>query len=160
MVEPQQSGKLVSPMAWALFVGWLHLLGFGLASAGVWMRGRGFEKRDLGLTFVGDNVWGLSALVSISTGLWRAFGPHDKGSAYYLQADAFHLKMTVFGLLFLLELWPMVTLIRWRTRQQRGQAIDLAPMARFAIINRIQIGLLLLMPFFAMAMARGVRFIG
>ena len=70
--------------------------------------------------FLADSLWGLAALLWVTTGLWRAFGGLEKGSAFYLGSTAFWIKMTLLGLILVLEVWPMVTLIRWRLARARG----------------------------------------
>jgi putative membrane protein len=81
----------------------------------------------------------------------------EKGTAYYLAQPFFHAKMGLYLLLALLELWPMVTLIRWRVDRSRGREPDLAPVAMFARINTVEIVGVLVMPLLAAAMARGLR---
>ncbi len=49
----------------------------------------------------------------------------------------------------------MMTLIKWRARVARGEAIDTSPARTFARISLIQAGLLGLMVLAATAMARG-----
>ncbi len=90
-----------------MFTHWLlaaiHLSAFGLALAAIATRNRAFKRiaatdspqvADLRALFRADTGWGLTALVLIVTGLMRAFGGFEKGSAYYLHAPLFHLKMT------------------------------------------------------------------
>jgi putative membrane protein len=105
--------------------------------------------------FYADNGWGIAALLSISTGLWRAFGGLEKGSAYYLQNHLFLAKLGLYAAVFLLELWPMTTLIRWRQRLKRGQEIDTSRAGAFATISRIEAALLIVMVLLAVSMARG-----
>ena len=107
-----------------------------------------------GITTLGP--WGIAALLWVSTGLARAFAGLEKGSAYYLSNDAFLLKMTLLGLVLLLEIWPMVTLIRWRIQLARGETIDTQPASRFALITTAQTILVIAMVFAAAAMARGI----
>lgn len=67
---------------------------------------------------------GISAGILLITGLMRAFGGYEKGTDYYLHQPLFHLKMTLFVIILLLELAPMITLIKWRIALGRGAAID------------------------------------
>ncbi|MBI2469057.1 MAG: DUF2214 family protein, partial [Candidatus Rokubacteria bacterium] len=50
----------------------------------------------------------------------------EKGAEFYLGSRLFRLKLGLFALVFLLEAWPMATLIRWRLRRQRGAPPDTA----------------------------------
>src|SRR5690606_29290885 len=101
-----------------------------------------------------DSWWGISALLFIGTGLWRAFGGLEKGSDYYLGSTAFHVKMGLLLMILALEVRPMTTLIRWRVANARGQSIDLAASDTIARISTIQLLLLAGMVVMATAMAR------
>jgi putative membrane protein len=138
----------------------LHLLGLGLGLGAVWVRGRGLrgplDPAGLRRVFLADTVWGLAALLWIGTGLWRLLGGTEKPTDYYLHSHAFMTKMALLLLILALELRPMITLIRWRTRVGRGELPDtrLAPL--LARISFIQAGIVVLMVFAATAMARGL----
>lgn len=99
---------------------------------------------------------GTVRLVLIVTGLMRAFGGYEKGSAYYLHAPFFHLKMTALVLILLLEIVPMLGLIRWRiaARQQRMPEIGRA--RTYVQIGHWQAVLVIVIVFAAAGMARGV----
>ncbi|MGH7449315.1 MAG: DUF2214 family protein, partial [Longimicrobiales bacterium] len=77
----------------------LHLLALGFGLGAIWVRAmslRGaIDSAALRRAFHADAIWGMAALVWISTGLLRAFAGLEKGSAYYLQNHAFWLKMTL-----------------------------------------------------------------
>jgi putative membrane protein len=104
---------------------------------------------------MGDNLWGVAAMLWLGTGLYRLFAL-EKGAAYYGANSFFHAKMGMFALIFALELWPMIIFIRWRIARRKGEAIDTSPARRFAIISDIQTLLVLLMVFAAAGMARGM----
>jgi len=55
-----------------------------------------------------------------------------------------------------LEVWPMVTLIKWRIRLGRGEAFDGSAAPAIARISMMQAGLVVLMVLAAAAMARGL----
>lgn len=143
----------------------LHLLALGIGLGAVWMRSRalaavGRAGAPLQPAFYADNFWGLAAVLWLITGLLRAFGNYEKGSTYYLGNALFIAKMFCFVLLFLLEIRPMITLIRWRLQSRRGQTPDTGPASAFARIGYLQAALLVLMVILATGMARGVGFIG
>jgi putative membrane protein len=142
-----------------LLLAWLHLLALGIGLAAVWTRGRALrhplDKASLQHVFLADTFWGVAAVLWIVTGLLRAFAGFEKGTPYYLQNDAFLLKMGLLGLILLLEVWPMVTLIRWRIRVGRGELPDTTPASAIARISWVQTGLVILMVLAATAMARG-----
>jgi putative membrane protein len=139
----------------------IHLLALAIGVAAVWTRARGFRAlsgdiKQLARVFAADGFWGLSALLWLGTGLPRAFGGLEKGADYYLGNPLFHAKLTLFGLIVLLELWPMITLIRWRTRLRRGEPIDTSKARTFARISEVQAGLVVAIVFLATALARGL----
>jgi putative membrane protein len=137
----------------------LHLLGLGIGLGSVWARARTFsgtlDASGLRRLFYADSWWGIAALVWISTGLMRAFGGLEKGSHYYLANYLFHLKMGLFLLIFALEIWPMITLIKWRIATKRGQAIDSSRAPLFSTISYVQAALLVAIVGCAVSMARG-----
>ena len=137
-----------------------HLLALGIGLGALWVRGRGLrgtlDAAGLKRVFAADNLWGMAAGLWVLTGLWRAFGGLEKGTAYYLASRAFEVKMGLFAAIGLLELWPMVMLIGWRLRMKKGETPDLRPARIFARISEVQVGLLVAMVLAATAMARGL----
>lgn len=141
----------------------VHLLVVVLGFWAVLVRGTNFRRLATGVgevrsVLIADNIWGISALVLLVTGGMRAFGGFEKGADYYLQQPLFHLKMTLFVLILLLEVAPMVTLIKWRIALARGAAIEAGRAKLFARISHVEALLLLLMVIAATGMARGVMF--
>ncbi|MDD0994516.1 DUF2214 family protein [Pseudomonas sp. TNT2022 ID1044] len=141
----------------------VHLLVVVLGFWAVLVRGTNFRRLATGVgevrsVLIADNIWGISALVLLVTGGMRAFGGFEKGADYYLQQPLFHLKMTLFVLILLLEVAPMVTLIKWRIALARGAAIEAGRAKLFARISHVEALLLLLMVIAATGMARGVTF--
>lgn len=140
----------------------LHLLALPLGLGSVWVRGRALRAArsadDLGPVFLADNLWGLAAVLWLVTGLLRAFGGLEKGTSYYLHDRVFYAKMGLFLLVFLLELRPMVTLIRWRIALRRGAVLDTSTAPELGRTSQIQAAIVVLMVFAATAMARGLFF--
>lgn len=138
----------------------IHLLGLGLGLGAIWSRSRALrdlsDPKNIQRALFADTLWGIAALLWITTGLARAFAGLEKGSAYYLANDAFWIKMSLLALVLVLEIWPMVTLIRWRIQLARGEAINAQHASRFALISALQTVLVVAMVFAATAMARGL----
>ena len=138
----------------------LHLMGLGVGLGAVWARARGFQGTldapGLRRLFVADSWWGLAAVLWIGTGLWRLLAGIEKPTGYYLHNHVFWLKMTALIGILLLEIAPMVTLIKWRVQAARGTPVDARRASQFATISYVQAGLVLLMVVAATAMARGV----
>lgn len=138
----------------------LHLLTLPLGAGALFARGRALRRAqnegDLKEMFRADDLWGLAAVLWIGTGVWRAFGGLEKGTAYYLANPWFHAKIGLFLLVFLLELRPMITLIRWRRARRRGTPIDLGRARVLARIGDLELALVVAIVFLAAGMARGV----
>lgn len=145
------------------FLAAVHLLAFALGFWAVLTRGTALRRLAVGAgevrsVLVADNLWGISAVILLVTGGMRAFGGYEKGTDYYLHQPLFHLKMTLFVLILLLEVAPMVTLIKWRIALGRGTTIEIGRTKLFARISHIEALLVLLIVVAATGMARGVTF--
>jgi putative membrane protein len=149
----------VTTLRWLIAA--LHLLALGIGLGAVWARGRALrgplDTAGLRRVFAADAWWGLAALLWLGTGIPRAFAGLEKGTAYYVGQPVFWIKMALFGLVFALELAPMLALIRWRVQVGRGESVDTSRAAAFATISGVQAGLLVLIVLAATAMARGLR---
>lgn len=140
-----------------------HLFALAIGLPSVIMRGKALKDLQtdpsaLQRVFFADNLWGIAAILWIATGLFRAFGPFEKGSGFYLHSGTFLIKMGIFAVLFSLELWPMITFIRWRIAQAKGRPINTSRAGLFFKFNTAEIVLTIAMPFFASMMARGIGF--
>jgi putative membrane protein len=141
-------------------IAFLHLLTFGIGATSCWARARALSRlRDetgLKEVFFADNMWGVAALLWIGTGLWRAFGGLEKGTDFYLHDTAFIIKMTLFLLVFALEIRPMATLISWRIRQRKGLQIDIGSAQSLSRTTYVELALLVPIVLMATAIARGI----
>jgi len=141
----------------------LHLLALGIGLGAVWARARAFGERPLDSGAVrralaADAWWGIAALLWIVTGLWRMLAGSEKATSYYLHNDVFRAKMGFLVLILALEVWPMVTLIRWRAvagRVSSGWQPDARSAARIRGISYVEALLVIAMVVAAAAMARG-----
>lgn len=140
----------------------VHLLTFGLGVYSVWSRANALKKLkdESGISDVlaADNLWGIAAALWLATGLWRAFGGLEKGSEFYLHNTAFIIKMSLFALIFALELKPMITFIRWRALLRKKEKIDLSVAPSLARLSYIELILLIPIVSMAAAMARGILY--
>jgi putative membrane protein len=143
----------------AAVVSALHVLALALGLPAVYLRGRalrgGLDGNGLARLFAADNVWGVAAVLWIATGLARAFGGLEKGTEFYLGSSMFWLKMDLFAAILLLEIWPMVTFIRWRAGLRRGRAPDTGRARALYVVNHVEMALVVAMVFAAAFMARG-----
>lgn len=146
-------------MTTRLLLATVHLLALGIGLGAIWARARALRGRldvdGLRRVFAADTWWGIAAILWIGTGLWRLLGGVEKGTSYYLHNHAFFAKMGLLGLVLALELWPMITLIRWRLRVQRGEVPDTGVARQLSLVSTLQTALVVLMVFAAVAMARG-----
>ena len=146
-----------------LSLAWLHLVALGLGLGAVIYRGSALRELPaagaLKRAFRSDALWGIAALLWIATGVWRLLGATEKGVMYYMTNHAFFAKMGLFVAILLLELWPMITLIRWRAALARGgtpeSVVHLPTAKRLAIISHVEALLVVAIVFAAVAMARG-----
>ena len=138
----------------------LHYLALAIGLPAVFLRGRALKGTldDAGFRrlFAADTAWGVAAALWVVTGLLRAFGGLEKGSAYYLQSHLFYVKMGLFLAIVALEIRPMLTLMRWRQARRRGSRVDTSQAPALLQVNHIQLGLAVVMVFVASAMARGL----
>jgi putative membrane protein len=143
----------------AAVVSALHVLALALGLPAVFLRGRALkgplDERGVARVLAADNVWGLAALLWIASGLLRAFAGLEKGAAFYLSSRLFWAKMALFLAVLLLEVWPMVTFIRWRVARGRGQAPDTGGARRLYTLNHLELALVVVIVFVAAFMARG-----
>ena len=154
-----------------LTLAWLHLIALGIGLWAVLARGQALREAAreipgvgaLRRAFLADAHWGVAALLWIGTGLWRYLGSTEKATAYYNANHIFLTKMALLVVILALEIWPMVTLIRWRVALGRpgagsggaGPSINSAAAARIATISYVQGLIVMVMVFTAVAMARG-----
>jgi len=102
-----------------------------------------------------DSVWGIAALLWVVTGLLRAFGGLEKGSAFYLHSALFWVKMGLFLAVLALEMRPMITFIVWRRVLARGQTPDTSSARALYAITHAEMAIVVAMVFVAAFMARG-----
>ncbi len=141
-----------------------HVFGIAIALGSIYLRARAFfdvaggDRAALARAFRADNAWGISALLVIGSGVARAFGGLEKGTYFYTHNYAFMLKLTLFAVVVLLEVWPMVTLVRWRIALGRGRVVDdvvlRAHAAVFARISAVEAALVAVLIVVAPFMAR------
>jgi putative membrane protein len=143
----------------AAVVSALHVLALAVGLPSVYFRGRALRGRldadGLRQLFAADNLWGLAAGLWLVTGLLRAFGGLEKGTAFYLASTLFWTKMGLFALILALEIWPMTTFIRWRLSRRRGALPDTSAARGLYLVNHMEMAVVVLMVFVAAFMARG-----
>lgn len=146
----------------------LHLFALAFGPASAYVRGRALSERPLTIAsvsraFLADSWWGAAAGLWIITGLWRVLAGTEKETGYYLGNRFFIAKMAMLAVILVLEIRPMIVLIRWR-RALKKSAETWSPDERAAAwitkTSYIQVALVLLMAVAAVSMARGYGFRG
>ncbi|HZN56110.1 MAG TPA: DUF2214 family protein [Candidatus Polarisedimenticolaceae bacterium] len=140
----------------------LHVLALGVGLGAVFVRGRALrvvspsDARAIRAVLLADNFWGVAAFLWVGSGLARLLGQLDKGIDFYLYNRFFWVKMGLFALVLVLEITPMAAFIRWRVALKQGRPIDARRVPLLIRINDAETVLVLLIPFVAAAMARGL----
>jgi putative membrane protein len=136
----------------------IHVLTLGLGLGAVFARGRALagplDDAAWRRLLAADNVWGLAAGLWIASGFARVF-VGGKEPDFYWSNGWFWVKMALFGLVFALELAPMMTLIRVRAARRRHTALPQFPIAAYRRINNAELTLVVVIVFAAAFMARG-----
>ena len=137
----------------------LHLFALALGLPAVTLRGRALRGPldDAGLRhlFAADTAWGIAAALWVATGLLRAFGSLEKGSAFYLGSALFWTKMTLFVMVIILEIRSMMMFIGWRVARRQGRTPDTTKAMSLYVVNHIEMALVVIILFVASFMARG-----
>jgi putative membrane protein len=136
-----------------------HLLALGIGLGAVWARSRALrgiiDNAALRRAFAADAWWGVAAVLWLATGLARLFAGTEKSLDFYVRNPLFHVKMGLFVVILALEVWPMVTLMRWRRALGRNQTATFGSARRIARISVIEAFIVVLMVVVAAALARG-----
>ena len=145
-----------------LFLAAIHLIALGIGLGAVWARAnalnRPLDRAGMVRAFRADTWWGIAAALWIGTGLWRLLAGTEKSTSYYVHNHVFFTKMSLLVIILLLEVGPMITLIRWRQIAGRGTSAwnpNPAAARRIARISYVEAVLVIAMVFAAVAMARG-----
>jgi putative membrane protein len=141
-----------------------HLLALAIGWSGVRARASAARQLSTGAdamsrVFAADNAWGVSALLFLGSGLWRLVAGTEKATTYYANQPVFWIKMGLFGAVFALELWPMITLIQWRRARARSALPDAGAVRgaarRIALLSDAESALLVGIVICATLLARG-----
>jgi len=142
-----------------LVLAWLHPLALAIGLGGVWARARALrdafrkpdDSRALRRALVGEGWWCLAALLWIVTGVWLLVSGSATGPTRYLANEAFQIKVALFVAIIALEIWPTMTMIRWRFARAEPNAHDAG---RIEAISYVQCTLVVAIVLAAVSMPR------
>lgn len=136
----------------------IHMLTLALGLGAIVMRGRALarplDEAGWQRLLAADNLWGIAAGLWIASGLARVFFG-GKDPSFYWRNGFFWIKLALFGLVFALELMPMMTFIRVRTARSRRTALPRFSVDAYRRINTAEVVLVVAIVFAAAFMARG-----
>ena len=136
----------------------VHVLTLALGLGAVFIRGRVLARPldDAGWQrlLATDTVWGVAAGLWIASGLGRVFFG-GKEPTFYWHNGFFWVKLALFGLVFALELTPMMIFIRVRAARRRRTALPRFSVEAYRRINSAELVLVVAIVFAAAFMARG-----
>lgn len=103
-----------------------------------------------------DGIYGGAAASVLGIGLMRVMF-YEKGWDYYAHQHWFWGKIALFSLGGLLSLYPTIVFLRWRRDLARGVLPEFSQTQKMRVqmMMNAQIVVLLVIPVFAYAMARG-----
>lgn len=138
----------------------LHLLALAVGPAAVWSRARSLREAlrapGDGTAFrramAADLWWGIAAALWLVTGLWRFLAGTEKATSYYMANHLFYAKMGLFLAVVAMEVWPMMTLLRWRTGRREPTPRDIG---RIEAISYVECAAVIAMMVLAVSMSRG-----
>ena len=104
-----------------------------------------------------DLGYGIAAGIVFITGILR-FAYFGKGIPYYLGHPLFYVKVGLFLLIALISISPTVKFLSWRRafNQNLSSEVDSDSINRLRYLIRLEIVLLVTIPFFAVLIARGI----
>lgn len=102
-----------------------------------------------------DSVYGIMAILVVTTGLLRVF-LYGKGSEYYFSNWVFNLKFSLFILVGLLSILPTVTFLKMRKNMKGEEPQELPRYHLISLFVKLEFICLLIIPFLAVLMANGI----
>jgi putative membrane protein len=136
----------------------VHVLTLALGLGAIFLRGRALagplDESGWQRLLAADTAWGIAAVLWILSGLGRVFFG-GKEPAFYWHNGLFWVKLGLFGLVFALELSPMITFIRVRSARRRRTILPAFSVEAFRRINAAEVALVVTIVFVAAFMARG-----
>jgi len=139
---------------------YLHYLGFGLLMAALMVELFLYKTSVSGSTArkmaSADAIYGFAAVLVLVTGLLNVFH-FGKTPGYYGHNFIFHIKMTVYLVVFLISIYPTINFIKVRKTALDATANYPGLVGRLLWVEMV---LLLVIPLLGVMMARGYGYTG
>ena len=110
-------------------------------------------RREIGRLAKIDAVYGLAAITLLGAGLTLWLGGIGRPSFFYTKNWIFHLKIGLFALVGILSIYPTIYFLKQR-KGDPDEAVTLP--SRIPVLLRLELLLLLVIPFLATLMSRGM----
>jgi len=102
-----------------------------------------------------DAIYGVAAVLVLATGVARTLWG-VKGTSWYWTNPLLHVKLTLFIIVGVISIFPTITYIRWRRELRATGALPAeAEVRKTRKLVMIQAHILVLIPLFAVFLARG-----
>lgn len=144
-----------------IFLRYIHFISI-FTIAGVLISEHLLLKRTLTRAEVGrlariDAIYGLAALTLVTAGLTLWLGGFGKPAIFYSRNWIFLLKLTLFLTIGLLSIYPT----KFFTRNRKGEPTEVITVPSSVIwMLRLELVLLVMIPFLAGLMAKGIGYFG
>ena len=138
----------------------LHLLALAIGLPAVYLRGRALKGRldrdGFQRLFAADSVWGVAAATLARHRTSARLRRSGEGLRLLSRlAPVLAEDGACFALVVALEIWPMLTLIRWRVALRHGGTPDTSAARALYAVTHVEMALVVVMVFVAAFMARG-----
>ncbi len=102
-----------------------------------------------------DMIYGMAAILVLASGIARTVWG-VKGTAWYWTNPLLHVKLTLFIIVGLISIFPTMTYLRWRKQLRASGTLPAeAEVRKTRKLVMIQAHILVLIPLFAVFLARG-----
>ena len=108
---------------------------------------------------VADIIYGVAGVALLVSGIYRVI-KFGQGTEFYTHNPIFWTKVSAFGLVGSLSLYPTITYILWAIPLSKGNLPKVSSnlVSRLRLIINIELAGFSLIPFLATLMSRGIRF--
>lgn len=117
----------------------------------------GIRKQQINALAGIDIVYGISAVIVLTTGLLRWF-LYGKGYDFYMGTPLFHIKLTLFFVMAILSIFPTIKFLKWKkmAKSDENIEIDKKSAKRLLMFIRLELLIVAIIPLLAVMIARGI----